>query len=222
MLTGFTAALVLITLSELGDKSFLITALLAMRYPRWLVFWGTIAALGLMTIISAVMGQVSQLFPKIYVHWAEVLLLAGFGILSIWQASQMKDSGKTCETELEEAKAEIEEKESLSHNNSWFDRQLGSLLGSNSKRILATFAKSFTLVFIAEWGDRTQFTTIALAAGNNPIAVTVGAILGHGICSAIAVIAGCLLASYLSERIIMFLGGILFLIFAGVAYFEPM
>ena len=170
-------------------------------------------------------GQVSQLFPKIYVHWAEVLLLAGFGILSIWQSYQIKNHGKTCETELAEAKAEIEETELSPSAQSWLGKGLARflepILGRNFRNILATFGKSFTLVFIAEWGDRTQFTTIALAAGNHPVAVTVGAILGHSICSAIAVIAGCLLAGYLSERVVMFFGGILFLIFAGVVYFEP-
>jgi putative Ca2+/H+ antiporter (TMEM165/GDT1 family) len=32
-LTGFTAGLLLITLSELGDKTFFIGAILAMRHP---------------------------------------------------------------------------------------------------------------------------------------------------------------------------------------------
>jgi hypothetical protein len=40
MLTGFTAGLLLITLSELGDKTFFIGAILAMRHPRRWVFLG--------------------------------------------------------------------------------------------------------------------------------------------------------------------------------------
>ncbi|MEM6427379.1 MAG: TMEM165/GDT1 family protein, partial [Cyanobacteria bacterium P01_D01_bin.128] len=50
MLTGFTAGLLLITLSELGDKTFFIGALLAMRHSRRWVFIGVTAALFAMTV----------------------------------------------------------------------------------------------------------------------------------------------------------------------------
>jgi Ca2+/H+ antiporter, TMEM165/GDT1 family len=52
MLTAFTAALILITVSELGDKTFFIAVILSMRYPRRLVFIGVVAALAAMTILS--------------------------------------------------------------------------------------------------------------------------------------------------------------------------
>ena len=39
-------------MSELGDKTFFIAAILAMRHSRMLVFAGAIAALGLMTVLS--------------------------------------------------------------------------------------------------------------------------------------------------------------------------
>jgi putative Ca2+/H+ antiporter (TMEM165/GDT1 family) len=50
--------------------------------------------------------------------------------------------------------------------------------------------------------------------------VTLGAILGHAICSAIAVIGGKLIAGKISERQITFLGGFLFIIFGIVAAIE--
>jgi putative Ca2+/H+ antiporter (TMEM165/GDT1 family) len=45
MLTAFTAALILITVSELGDKTFFIAVILSMRYPRRGVLIGVVAAL---------------------------------------------------------------------------------------------------------------------------------------------------------------------------------
>ena len=39
-------------MSELGDKTFFIAAILAMRHSRLLVFGGAISALGLMTVLS--------------------------------------------------------------------------------------------------------------------------------------------------------------------------
>jgi len=47
-----------IIVSELGDKTFFIAAILAMRHSRLVVFGGAIAALGLMTVLS---GSCSKL-----------------------------------------------------------------------------------------------------------------------------------------------------------------
>lgn len=47
-----------------------------------------------------------------------------------------------------------------------------------------------------------------------------GAILGHTICALIAVMGGRLIAKHISERMLTFLGGALFLVFAIVPWFE--
>ena len=51
----------------------------------------------------------------------------------------------------------------------------------------------------AEWGDRSQIATITLAAEYNPYGVTVGAILGHSICTGTAVLGGNAILSFLSS-----------------------
>ena len=82
--------------------------------------------------------------------------------------------------------------------------------------VRAVVIEAFTLTFIGEWGDRTQFATITLAAANSPLGVIIGAALGHAICAAIAVICGKLLVGHISERLLVSLSGVLFIIF-GVA-----
>jgi Ca2+/H+ antiporter, TMEM165/GDT1 family len=202
MLTGFTASLLLITVSELGDKSFFIAAVLAMRHPRSLVFWGTITALAVMTVISVLLAQPANLLPPNYVRYGEVIILLFFGLSLIWQAQRLPKH--TCMTELQEAEDELQ----------------SNRLDLSRYGMLEVLLKAFILTFLAEWGDRTQFATITLAAGNDALGVTLGSILGHGICTVIAITSGCLLAERISERSLAYIGGGLFLLFAAITWFS--
>lgn len=47
----------MIIISELGDKTFLIAALMAMRHPRGVVFLAAFASLLIMTVLSAALGH---------------------------------------------------------------------------------------------------------------------------------------------------------------------
>lgn len=204
MLTAFTAGLLLITVSELGDKTFFIAVILSMQHSRRLVFAGVVAALAAMTILSVGVGQAVSLLPKLYIYYAEIVLFIAFGIKLLYEGSKM--SAATCDTEIvEEAKTAVAEAE----------KQL-----KNQKSIWAILLEAFVLTFMAEWGDRTQFATITLAAANNPVGVTIGAILGHAICAAITVIGGRMLAGRISERTLTIAGGFLFILFGIVAAVE--
>jgi Ca2+/H+ antiporter, TMEM165/GDT1 family len=207
MLTAFTAGLTLITAAELGDKTFFISLCLAMRYPRRWVFIGAMLALIAMTLISVVMGQLLSLLPPIVTRWAVIGLFIFFGIKLLYDAYKMSpNQGITCETEAQqEAIADV--------------NQMTASLGKVAVGSLLT--KTFVMTFLAEWGDRTQIATASLAAKYDAIGVTLGAIVGHGICAAIAVVGGKLIAGRLSERWVTAAGGVLFLIFAVVTLLEP-
>ena len=83
---------------------------------------------------------------------------------------------------------------------------------------LKVFTQAMTLTFVAEWGDRSQIATIALAASKNILGVILGGLLGHAFCTGLAVIGGRLLAARISERTVAVLGGFLFLAFAIHSY----
>ena len=51
------------------------------------------------------------------------------------------------------------------------------------------------LTFLAEWGDRSQIATIALAAHKDPYGVTSGGVLGHSICTGFTRVTECMLSS---------------------------
>ncbi|EKQ71129.1 putative membrane protein [Leptolyngbyaceae cyanobacterium JSC-12] len=200
MLTAFTAGLLLITISELGDKTFCIAMILAMRHSRRLVFAGVIAALAAMTLLSVLMGQVAAFLPKTYIWYAEIALFIGFGLKLLYDAYRMP-AYSACD-ELEEAQEAVEQ---------------ANFQASGPGANYSIMLQAFALTFVAEWGDRTQFATIALAASNHPWGVAIGATLGHAACAAIAVLAGRLVAGRISERLVTALGGVLFIIFGIVA-----
>jgi Ca2+/H+ antiporter, TMEM165/GDT1 family len=196
MLHGFTAGLLLITVSELGDKSFFIVMLLAMRHPRHWVFVGAIAALSLMTVLSVLMGELIGLLPANYTHYGAIALFCVFGLKLLWNASQMPANAEV--TEVAAAAVAVDQA----------DAKLAKTAAGR-----AIILEAAGLTFLTEWGDRTQLATITLAAANNPIAVTAGAILGHAICTLIAIAGGSLVAGRISERWITAIGGVLFLVF---------
>ena len=75
------------------------------------------------------------------------------------------------------------------------------------------FLQAFLMTFLAEWGDRSQIATVALAADYDPIGVTIGGIYGHAACTSAAVLGGKRMAGAISERMVGLCGGVLFLAF---------
>lgn len=82
------------------------------------------------------------------------------------------------------------------------------------KTAWAVFTQTFTLTFLAEWGDRSQIATIALASAKDPLGVTFGGTIGHALCTGLAVLGGKMLSARISERTVLLAGGVLFCIFA--------
>ena len=76
------------------------------------------------------------------------------------------------------------------------------------------YLQAFTMTFLAEWGDRSQITTVILATHDDPYGVTLGGCIGHFICTGFAVLGGRLIAQKISVRTITIIGGVVFLLFS--------
>jgi Ca2+/H+ antiporter, TMEM165/GDT1 family len=214
MLEAFTAGLLLITASELGDKTFFMAVVLATRYPRKPVLIGVVGALATMTMLSVGIGHFLMLLPqflvqhlpsnlsflaKITIQQVAALLFFLFGLKLLYESRRM--SAQTDEEVRAEAAEAVEagDRKFQQRNTFW-----------------KVVIESFVLTFVAEWGDRTQIATITLAAAKNPIGVTIGGIVGHTICSLIAVWGGKMIAGRISEKTITIVGGLLFILFAAL------
>ncbi|KAI4374029.1 hypothetical protein MLD38_012076 [Melastoma candidum] len=207
---AFFASLSMIMVSEIGDETFIIAALMAMRHPKSIVLSGALSALVVMTVLSTGLGRiVPNLISRKHTNSAATVLYAFFGMRLLYIAwrSDPKSSQKK---EMEEVEEKLESGQGKSTLRRFFVRFLTPI-----------FLESFILTFLAEWGDRSQIATIALATHKNAVGVAVGATIGHTICTSLAVVGGSMLASKISQRTVAMVGGLLFLGFSLSSYFYP-
>jgi putative Ca2+/H+ antiporter (TMEM165/GDT1 family) len=184
---GGLAACIMILSSEMGDKTFLIEVILSSKGSRLAVFCGTMIAMTLMTVLGAYIGAVFVLFiDPYYISIASACIFIAFAIVSFFDVCFPRDD---------------------------FENQNNLIKDGASWK--ETFYKALTLVLLAEWGDRSQIGTMALASKNSIGSVILGAVVGHSICSMTAVLAGRCCASYISERV---MSGIACVLFAWFAY----
>jgi putative Ca2+/H+ antiporter (TMEM165/GDT1 family) len=198
---GFVQAFSLIFVSEIGDKTFFIAALLAAKFSRLVSFVGSVGALVVMTFISVALGQLFNAVPAGLSNGlplddiAASLAFAYFGFRTLTEALQLDGGEKG--GELLDAEEALEDVDSAGVEKFW-----------------SLVLQTFVLVFAAEFGDRSFLSTIALAAAQNPTSVASGAIAAHTIATTGAVTGGAILSKYISEKLVGICGGSLFILFS--------
>ena len=202
--TGFYQAFSLVFLSEIGDKTFFIAGLLAMKTSRIISYLGSMGALAAMTVLSCIIGQIFHAVPAGIAQGiplddvAAVVAFTFFGLKTLKEANDIDtEGGSVMEEELKDAEETVESSRTIKEVTAW-----------------GQVASTFALVFAAEFGDRSFLSTIALSAAQNPFSVCAGAVAAHGLATGVAVIGGSYVAKYISEKVIGYIGGSLFLIFA--------
>ncbi|TFY69658.1 hypothetical protein EVJ58_g310 [Rhodofomes roseus] len=239
----FARSFAMIIFSEIGDKTFLIAAILAMRHPRLVVFSGAFASLVVMSFLSAELGN---LLPHSSPE-AEARAM---------RPDKMEEEMKEAEEDIEGDDAmadgtgvglgeaedvipleEVEEggrpeaharKLSVGSNGSARTRKAKSAAKeyADAARNFCSlflgpvFVQAFVLTFLGEWGDRSQISTIALAAAHNVYLVTLGTIIGHSCCTALAVIGGRYVSTKISVKHVTLAGSALFLGFGLIYVYE--
>ncbi|XP_011197443.2 probable basic-leucine zipper transcription factor E isoform X2 [Bactrocera dorsalis] len=130
---AFSASISVILFTELGDKTFFIAAIMAMRHPRLIVFAGAISALALMTVLSVVFGMAATIIPKVYTYYISTALFAIFGLKMIYEGYFMKDSD--AQEELEEVQSTLRKREDeLMRKRSKYDDADAKRKNSNSDK----------------------------------------------------------------------------------------
>ncbi|MPC11782.1 transmembrane protein 165-like [Portunus trituberculatus] len=216
---AFVAALSMIIVTELGDKTFFIAAIMAMNHARLTVFGGAMLALTIMHIVSSFFGYVITWIPRVYTFYASSVLFAIFGIKMLREGWKMKpDEGQE---EMEEVQMDLRRRDEEVERESMEEG------GSSARRaprkthlfgwLPRIFLQALTMTFLAEWGDRSQIATVVMATREDVYGVVLGGLLGHFLCTGLAVIGGRMIASKISVRTVTIIGGVTFLVFAASA-----
>ena len=123
--TGFYQAFSLVFLSEIGDKTFFIAGLLAMKTSRLVSYLGSMGALAVMTILSVMIGQLFHAVPAGLGRGiplddvAAVLAFAFFGFNTLKEALEVTEGESTMEEELADAEETVAGSETIKQATAW-------------------------------------------------------------------------------------------------------
>jgi putative Ca2+/H+ antiporter (TMEM165/GDT1 family) len=209
-----------------GDKSFLITTVMATKYQKWMVLFSAITSLTLMGYISVQMGlTLPNYIPTYFIDIAAVLVFLIVGLKMIVDGLRM--SKKMEQEKLEEITKEInktilKENEILAEINKRESDIDTPSMEKNDKRIseaLEVFVQTFTLIFLSELGDKSQISTIYLSANSDPH-IIFGALTIAQLClTIIAIFCGNIIADKISEKTLTLIAGSMFLAFGLISLY---
>jgi Ca2+/H+ antiporter, TMEM165/GDT1 family len=188
-LTAAVTTFLAVLPAELPDKTVLACLILSSRYRPWFVFTGAAAAFAAQVVLAVAAGGVLSLLPH---HLVEALAAAAFvvGAVLLWRHGG--DDGADADEDVGRDGV---------RNGFW-----------------PVAATSFAVVFLAEFGDLTQFMTVSLAARyHDPIAVGIGATLALWVAAGAAIVVGWRLLKVIPVKWLTRGAAIIMLILAGTS-----
>jgi putative Ca2+/H+ antiporter (TMEM165/GDT1 family) len=189
-----------IILSGLGDKSFLITTIMATKYNKLLVFLAGSLSLILMSYLSIQMGIVMPNYIPTYS--IDIIAVAIFITAGIQMILNGLSTDNVRQGSLKEAK-DILKSDLITNKPTW-------------KQSIIAFIQVFFVVFTSELGDKSQVSTIYLSSNYDSTVLFYSVSMANIILTIIAVFGGQIVAAKLSESSLNTLAGAIFLIFGMI------
>jgi Ca2+/H+ antiporter, TMEM165/GDT1 family len=161
-LTAAVTTFVAVLPAELPDKTVLACLILSSRYRPGFVYAGVAAGFAAQVVLAVAAGGALSLLPHRWVQAAAAVVFLGSAVL-LWRQRTEKADEDEDDTGRDGTR-----------DGFW-----------------PVVTTSFAVVFLAEFGDLTQFLTVSLAARfHDPLAVGVGATLALWVAAGAAVIVG--------------------------------
>jgi putative Ca2+/H+ antiporter (TMEM165/GDT1 family) len=185
----------LVFVAELGDKTQLAVLTQTCKYRRpWAVFAGAGLALMAVTALGAAAGQlVSRLVPPHVLRWIAATAFVVMGVLVAREAAMGGEEAVDGECVLDDGG---QGKTSSEIRRSW-----------------RAFAATFSLLFVAELGDKTQLAVLSMASKTvAPWLVFVGGALALIGVTALAVVGGEGLCRVVPKRVLLWASATAFVV----------
>ena len=188
-LTVAATAFLAVLPAELPDKTVLACMILSSRYRPGFVFTGAAAAFAAQVVLAVAAGGLISLLPH---HVVEALAAAAFAVGAVLLWRHGGDDGDDADEDV----------------------------GRDGVRdgFWPVAALSFAVIFLAEFGDLTQFMTVSLAARyHDPLAVGIGATLALWVAAGAAIVVGWRLLKVIPVRWLTRGAAIIMLILAATS-----
>ena len=195
-----------IFLSELADRTFILVLIFSLKMHWIPLVLTSLFSMYFMNIIAIVAGYtVILLIPRSLLDWIGFFCFLFFG--AFWVYEGMKMENKSVKEEYEE---EIQETE----NNYELINEQENNNNHNKKSVWTLCFELFSFLCISEFGDKSEISTIAIAAVYNLYGVLIGTMLAYFFNIVIAAFLGHYIGQYLSEKTMCIIGGLLFIGFS--------
>jgi len=188
--SGLLSAFGLVFIAELGDKTQLAVMTQTCKFRRpWPVFLGGSLALTAVTALGALGGSVlGELIPAEVIRLVAAVAFVVMGLLIWREATKAEDA--ECVTDVECV-----------------------MDGARASRWnWQAFGTTFTLLFFAELGDKTQLAVLGLASKQAALLVFAGGALALTVVTALGVIGGQQLTRWIPEKLLLKLSAAAFVV----------
>ena len=187
----FLTTFLLLTISELGDKTQLAIIILTAKSRKpVIVFVAAMTGFILINGVGVLIGQIIvQFVPYLFIRFSTGIIFIVFGVILLVKSKNISD-------------------EKINDESLMLD-QHSSL-----------FLTAFSFVALAELGDKTQIITILLVANYQlPFVVLLGVLSGLALVSGIGVLVGESFSRIISPKMLHIISGIIFIVFGLLTLF---
>lgn len=222
---GVPASFVMVFITEVGDKTFFLAMLLAMRHGKLTVFVGTMFALFFMTAGSATVGYLVASSADLLASSAEIIDVCAMVLFGIFGTQLLLEAYRLHKKDVNDAEMRslLGGEDAPTHGERLDAEEALREADAKEGKVTSWWGavwQTFTLMFVAEWGDRSMFATLALATQHNVVGVIVGAMAAHMLANIMAVVGGEMLSNVISEKVMAATGGFVFVAFSLLSAYE--